>query len=110
LEFKKRKNDHRAVLYTIIGQISRCIEAKTTPLGEEESAVPPSQCAGTLIPCCLSEIGGMGLRIAATSTVFSRFTALCDFFLCPNMKEWVGGKRFASDEEVITETEAYFAV
>jgi hypothetical protein len=37
-------------------------------------------------------------------------SVLCDFFLFPNMKEWLGGKRFASDEQVITETEAYFAV
>jgi hypothetical protein len=37
-------------------------------------------------------------------------SVVCDFFLFPNMKEWLGGKRFASDEQVITETEAYFAV
>jgi len=24
------------------------------------------------------------------------------------MKKWLGGKRFASNEEIITETEAYF--
>jgi hypothetical protein len=109
LEFGKRKNDHRAVLCLIIGQIWRRIEGKTAPLDEEESTAPPSQCAGTPIPRCLSEIGGIGLRIAATSTVISRFS-LRDFFLFPNMKKWLGGKRFASDEEVTTETEAYFAV
>jgi hypothetical protein len=37
-------------------------------------------------------------------------SVLYDFFLFPNMKEWLGGKRFASDEQVITETETYFAV
>jgi histone-lysine N-methyltransferase SETMAR len=31
--------------------------------------------------------------------------APCDFFLFPNTKKWVGEKRFASNEEVITETE-----
>jgi hypothetical protein len=30
--------------------------------------------AGTPIPRCRSEIGGIGLRIAATLTVFSRFS------------------------------------
>ena len=34
--------------------------------------------------------------------------ASCDFYLFPNMKKWLGGKRFASNEEVIAETETYF--
>ena len=33
----------------------------------------------------------------------------CDFFLFPNMKKWLGGKRFTSNEEAIAATEAYFA-
>jgi len=37
---------------------------------------------------------------------YSPDLALCDFYLFPNMKKWLGGKRFASNEEV--ETEAYF--
>ena len=35
--------------------------------------------------------------------------APCDFFLFPNLKKWLGGKKFTSNEEVIAETEAYFA-
>lgn len=31
-----------------------------------------------------------------------------DFFLFPNMKNWLGGKRFSSNEEVIAETNDYF--
>ena len=33
----------------------------------------------------------------------------CDFFLFPNMKKWLGGKRFTSNEEVIAATEVYSA-
>jgi hypothetical protein len=80
------------------------IEEKTAPLGEKEGALPPRQRACTPIPRCRNEIGGIGLRIAATSTVFSRFSPLGDFLLFPN-----SGKRFASNEEVIVETEACFA-
>jgi hypothetical protein len=61
--------------------------------------------AGTPIPRCRSEIGGIGLRIAATFTVFSRFSPR-RFFLFP--KKLLGGERFASNEEVITEIGAYF--
>ena len=33
----------------------------------------------------------------------------CRFFLFPNMTKWLGGKRFTSNEEVISATEVYFA-
>lgn len=39
---------------------------------------------------------------------YSPDLAPCDFFLFPNLKKWLGGKRFASNEEVIAETNAYF--
>jgi len=39
---------------------------------------------------------------------YSPDLARCDFFLFPNMKKWLGGKRFASNE-IIAETNAYFA-
>ncbi|GBP09164.1 Histone-lysine N-methyltransferase SETMAR [Eumeta japonica] len=32
----------------------------------------------------------------------------CDYYLFLNLKKWLGGKRFESNEEVITETNAYF--
>jgi hypothetical protein len=34
---------------------------------------------------------------------YSADLAPCGFFLFPNMKKWLGEKRFASNEEVITE-------
>lgn len=40
---------------------------------------------------------------------YSPDLAPCDFFLFPNMKKWLGGKRFSSNEEVIAETDAYFS-
>lgn len=40
---------------------------------------------------------------------YSPDLAPSDFFLFPNLKKWLGGKRFTSNEEVISETEAYFA-
>ena len=40
---------------------------------------------------------------------YSPDLAPCYFFLFPNMKTWLGGKKFSSNEEVIAETEAYFA-
>lgn len=39
---------------------------------------------------------------------YSPDLAPSDFFLFPDLKKWLGGKRFGSNEEVITETNAYF--
>jgi len=39
---------------------------------------------------------------------YSPNLASYDFFLFPNIKKWLGGKRFTLNEELIAETEAYF--
>ncbi|XP_066254460.1 histone-lysine N-methyltransferase SETMAR-like [Euwallacea similis] len=61
------------------------IEAKTTAFGEKK-------CCYELLP----------------HPAYSPDLAPCDYFLSPNLKKWLGGKRFGSNEEVITETNAYF--
>ena len=33
----------------------------------------------------------------------------CDFFLFPNLKIWLGGKKLSSNEDVIAAINAYFA-
>lgn len=39
---------------------------------------------------------------------YSPDLAPSDYYLFPNMKKWLAGKRFASNDEVITQTTAYF--
>ena len=39
---------------------------------------------------------------------YSPDLASSDYYLFPNLKQWLQGKRFISNEEVIAETEAYF--
>ena len=31
-----------------------------------------------------------------------------DYFLFPNLKKWLGGKRFYSNDEIISQTNTYF--
>lgn len=41
---------------------------------------------------------------------YSTYLALLyDFYLFANIKKWLGGKWFTPNEEIIAETEAYFA-
>jgi hypothetical protein len=72
LEFGKRKNGHRAVLCLLLGRFDDVFEGNTAPLDKKES---------------------IGLRITATSTVFSRFRPR-DFFLFPNMKKMAWRKHY----------------
>jgi [histone H3]-lysine36 N-dimethyltransferase SETMAR len=39
---------------------------------------------------------------------YSPDLAPCDYYIFPNLKRWLAGKRFHSNEEVIAETDAYF--
>jgi len=48
------------------------------------------------------------IRFLLSHPPYSPDLASSDFFLFPNMKKWLGGKRFSSNKEVIAETEAYF--
>jgi len=41
--------------------------------------------------------------------LYSPDLAPCDFFLFPNLKTWLGGKKFLSNEEVIVAVNEYFA-
>ncbi|KAG5346224.1 SETMR methyltransferase, partial [Acromyrmex charruanus] len=38
---------------------------------------------------------------------YSPDLAPCDFFLFPNLKKWLDGKKFTSNEEIIAETKAF---
>ena len=47
---------------------------------------------------------GIKIRIITASTGFGPQW----LFLFPNLKKWLGGQRFTSNEEVIAQTDAYF--
>ena len=46
----------------------------------------------------------------ASHSLHSPGLAHCDFFLFPNMKKWLAGNKFTSNEEIIAGTKDYFAV
>jgi hypothetical protein len=48
------------------------------------------------------------LQIASPFTVWGSRSGLSNFFLFADLKRMLDGKKFSTNEEVITETEAYF--
>jgi hypothetical protein len=53
------------------------------------------------------KIARIRLRIASPSTVFSR-SGPSNLFLFADLKRMLAGKKFSTNQKVITETEAYF--
>jgi len=53
------------------------------------------------------EVGELGYELPHPPC--SPDLAPCDFFLFPNLKKSLDGQKFASNEEVVAATEAYFA-
>jgi len=80
---------------------------KTSPIGEEESALPSRQCTGSHVPGIDEQIQRIPLQIAPHPT-YSSDLAPCNYFLFPNQKKWFGGKRFTIREQLTAETKAYF--
>ena len=88
------------ILFRAFGQIRYWFEAETTAFGEEKSAVPSRLCTCVVTMAKIHKLGYELLPHPAYSP--------SDYLLFPNLKKWLSGKRFGSNEEVITETNAYF--
>ena len=55
----------------------------------------------------MSKLDQLRFELVAQSP-YSPDLALSDYYLFPNFKRWLQGKRFTSNEKVIAKTEAYF--
>ncbi|KAG5333929.1 SETMR methyltransferase, partial [Acromyrmex charruanus] len=79
---------------------------KTSPFGEEKSALPSRQCTGSHVPAPMAKFNEFRYKLLLYPA-FARFNSL-RLFLFPNLKKWFGGKRFTTREQLIAETETYF--
>ena len=55
----------------------------------------------------MAKVHELGFKLSPYSP-YSPDLAPFDFFLFPNLKIWLGGKRFSSDEKVIAAVDEYF--
>jgi transposase len=82
-------------------------KGKTAPLGEKEVLFHQDNAPAHRSLVAAPKLMKLGYALLPHPP-YSPDLAPCDFFLFPNMKKWLGGKRFASNEKLIIETEAYF--
>ena len=66
------------------------------------------QCTSTHLSSCGRKINENRRPIRFTS-IYSPDLAPSDYYLFPNLKKWLAGQRFYSNEEVIADTNGYFA-
>jgi len=76
-------------------------------IGAQKSALPSRNNAPSHKSIVAITKLQIGLWIDSSSTLFPDVP--CDFFLFPNLKTWVGRKKFSSNEEVIVAVNEYFA-
>ena len=91
---------------SLLDRFDAILEEKR-PYMAKKSAFPPRPCNSSHECHCNCQIIWFTLRNTSSSTLFPRFGSFRLFFV-PNMKTWLGGKRFSSNEEIIAATNEYF--
>jgi len=76
-------------------------------IGAQKSALPSKQCAVPQINRCNDKTTNWAMNWFLIHPIFRIWPR--DFFLFPNLKTWLGGKKFSSNEEVIVAVNEYFA-
>lgn len=97
---------HKKVLF--IGWISQWIANKATLFGEEKILFLHDNAPVHTFENIMSKIVELCYKFLPDQPYSPDF-AHCNFYLFENLKNSFGGKRFVSKENVITETNVYFA-
>ena len=80
---------------------------KKRPHLAKKSAFPPRNAPAHTTAIAVAKLFDLRHEILPHPPYFPNL-ALFDYFLFPNMKTWLGGKRFISNEEIISATNEYF--
>ena len=82
-------------------------EEKTNAFDQEKSSFPLRQCKGHTSLVSLAKFHELGYKLLPHPS-YSPDLAPSDYFLLPNLKKWLGEKRFDSNDEIISQTNIYF--
>lgn len=102
------QNVHRAQLRWIIGPSRRRIEQKTAPFGEEKVLFHHDNAPAHTSAVARAKIVELGYELLPHQP-YSPDLAPCDYFLFPQLKYSLRGRKFGSNEEFIAATETYYA-
>jgi len=102
------QNSHRAVLCRIIGPIRSRIAENTAPFAKKKVLFHHDNAPAHTSALAKAKLVELGYELLPHPP-YSPYLSPCDFFLFPNLKKSLAGQKFASNEEVVDATEAYFA-
>lgn len=80
---------------------------KTTAFDQEESSFSQDNARVHTCAVSMSKIQELGYELLPHPP-YSLDLVLSDHFLFPNLKKWLGGKRFESNDKIISQINAYF--
>jgi len=103
------QNGQRAVLCRIIGPIRRRIAKKRPHLAKKKVLFHHDNAPAHTSALAKSKLVELGYELLPYPP-YSPDLAPCDFFLFPSLKKSLAGQKFASNEEVVAATEAYFFI
>ena len=105
---EKGKTINSEYYIALLERLKTEVAKKTAAHGVQKDPVPPRQCAVPQVTENDGEIVRIRLRTAVTPTIFSRFGPPATIGCLHNLKKLLAGKKFHSNNEVITECETYF--
>ncbi|XP_011066409.1 PREDICTED: histone-lysine N-methyltransferase SETMAR-like [Acromyrmex echinatior] len=100
------RNNYRRILCSVIGQTERRNKEKTAPAKKKVLYYHDNAPSHTSLKAMI-KLDQLRFELVAHPS-YSPDLAPSNYYLFPNLKRWLQGKRFTSNEEVIAETEAYF--
>ena len=76
IDYMSLKQTINGDYYALLDRSNNILKKKTSPFGEEESALPSRQCTDSHVPGTDGQIQRIPLRIASPSSIFARFSSL----------------------------------
>jgi [histone H3]-lysine36 N-dimethyltransferase SETMAR len=105
---KKGKTITGQYYSTLIGQLKEELTIKRPRLAKKKILFHHDNAPPHRSMVAVAKLHELGFQLVPHPP-YSPDLAPSDFFLFPNLKNWLGGSKFKSDEEVIAGVNAYFA-
>jgi len=107
IDYLQKGRSYGRVLCSVIGQLNDEIKKKRPHMVKKKVLYHHDNAPSHTSSKAMAKLEQLRFELVAHPP-YSPDLAPSDYYLFPNLKRWLQGKRFRSNEEVIAETEAYF--
>ena len=107
IDYLQKSKTTRECYSTLLDRKRRA-EKKTAKIGAQKVLFHQDNTMSHKSTVAMAKLHELGYELIPHPP-YSPDLAPCDFFLFPNLKTWLGGKKFSSNEKVIVAVNKYFA-